>query len=44
MERKQLGRVVKGLNEKEAMWRWTDFDLRGSVALSVDAEIQKALE
>lgn len=41
---KTVGRVVGGLNGKEDMRRWTDFDPRGSVALSVDAELQKALE
>ncbi len=44
MERKQLGRVVEGLNGKEATQGWTDFDPRGSVTLSVDAELQKAFE
>lgn len=44
MEGKQLGRVVEGLNGKEAMPRRTDFDPRGSVALSVEAELQKAFE
>lgn len=39
-----MGRVVEGLNGKEAMLSWTDFDPRGSVTLSVDAELQKAFE
>lgn len=44
MERKQLGRVVEGLNGEAAARRPTDFDPSGSAASSVDGELQKALE